>query len=219
VTAIRAVCKVQTEISYHPTMKTKLFSRAGAGITGLRGRFESRVARFRGWYSGLDRVGRTRFLVLFISLVLIGDYLMFCYHTDKNIFNIFPPIPRLDTRSDISIYVPDKDARELMKESRKIQVPDGKDVYAGMLYRMVARGSIFDNTSHIVPVKTFVRHVWIGETECVIDIDFHAAKDRIESVPGSDLAFQKALEKTITENIPGISTVRVLLNGVPRKLW
>ena len=200
-------------------MKIRFFSKAGAEMARLRVEMAERVERFRSWYTGLDRLGRTRFLVLFISLVLIGDYLMFCYHTDKNIFNIFPPIPRLDTRSDISIYVPDKDARELMKEPRKIQVPDGKDVYAGMLYRMVTRGSIFDNTSHIVPVKTFVRHVWIGETDCVIDIDFHAAKDRIESVPGSDVAFRKALEKTITENIPGISTVRVLLNGVPRKLW
>ncbi len=200
-------------------MKIRFFSRAGAEIAGLRENITGRAARFRSWYSGLDRVGRTRFLVLFISLVLIGDYLMFCYHTDKNIFNIFPPIPRLDTRSDISIYVPDKDAKELMKESRKIQIPERKDVYAGMLYRMVARGSMFDNTSHIVPVKTFVRHVWIGETDCVIDIDFHAAKDGFDSVPGSDIAFQKALEKTIAENMPGISTVRVLLNGVPRKLW
>ncbi len=210
---------VQTETTHHPTMKIKLFSKAGAGIAEFREGITERAARFRVWYSGLDRTGRTRFLVLFISLVLIGDYLMFCYHTDKNIFNIFPPIPRLDTRSDISIYVPDKDAKELMKESRTIQVPDRKDVYAGMLYKMVARGSMFDNTSHIVPVKTFVRHVWVGETDCAIDIDFHAAKDRIESVPGSDIAFQKALEKTIAENIPGISTVRVLLNGVPRKLW
>lgn len=200
-------------------MKIMLLNKAGLEISKLRDRILGKVEYYRGWYSGLGAIERTRFLVLFVSLLLLLDYFMFSYHTNKNIFNIFPAIPRLDFRSDINIYVPDKDAKNILKESRTVLVPGEKEVYAGMLYRMVVKGSRFDNTANIVPVKTFVRNVWMSENGCVIDIDFHTAKDRVEVVPGSDAAFQKALEMTIAENIPGIKNVQVLLNGVPRKLW
>ena len=178
-----------------------------------------RIVSYRDKYNGLSKIERNRFLVLFISLLLILDYLMFSYHTDKNILNIFPSMPRIDFRSDINIYVPDKDAKKILKESRSVLVPAEKEIYAGMLYRMIAKGSRFDNTSNIVPVKTFVRNIWIGENRCVIDIDFESAKERIEAVENSETAFKKALEMTIAENIPGITHVHVLLNGVSRKLW
>lgn len=178
-----------------------------------------RIAFYREKYNGLNKIERTRFLVLLISLLLILDYVMFSYHTDKNIFNIFPSMPSIDFRSDINIYVPDKDAKNILKESRSILVPAEKEIYAGMLYRMIAKGSRFDNTSNIVPVKTFVRNVWIGENRCVIDVDFEPAKERIEAVENSETAFKKALEMTIAENMPGITQVHVLLNGVSRKLW
>ena len=74
-------------------------------------------------------------------------------------------------------------------------------------------------TASIVPVITFVRNIWVSGNDCVIDVDYEAVKERIETVPGSDEAFRKALEKTITDNIPGINKVHLLLNGIPRKLW
>jgi hypothetical protein len=178
-----------------------------------------RITRYRDKYNGLSRVERNRFLVLFISLLLILDYFMFSYHINKNIFSIFPALPRIDFRSEINIYVPDKDAKNILKETRSVLVPREKEIYAGMLYRMIAKGSRFDNTSSIVPVKTYVRNVWIGEKRCVIDIDFESAKERIEPVENSETAFKKAVEMTIAENITGITQVHVLLNGVPRKLW
>jgi len=179
----------------------------------------TKAAGYAERYRGLGRIERNRFLVLLISLMLIADYLMFCYHTDKNIFNVFPALPEIDFRSDIVIHVPDLDAQTILKEGRRVLVPERKENYAALLYKMVAKGSKFENTAGIVPVITFVRNIWVSGNDCVIDVDYEAVKERIETVPGSDEAFRKALEKTITENIPGINKVHLLLNGIPRKLW
>ena len=171
-------------------------------------------------YRGLRGTEKTRFLVLVISLLLIMDYLMFCYHTDKNIFNIFPAIPKIDRRVEISIHVPDKDAKNIIREKRRVLIPEDRESYAFLLYRFVVRGSMFDNTSNIVPVKTHVRKIWVSGNNCLIDIDFETVKQTPVIVEGSDTAFRKALEMTIAENIPGVNKVQVLLNGIPSgKLW
>ncbi len=179
----------------------------------------AKAAGYAERYRGLDRIGRTRFLVLLISLMLIADYLMFCFHTDKNIFNIFPALPRLDFQSDIVIHVPDLDAKTILREGRRVLVPEKKENYAALIYKMVVKGSKFENTAHIVPVITYVRNIWVSGDNCVIDVDYEAGKERIEAVQGSDDAFSLSLEKSIMDNIPGIKKVHLLLNGFPRKLW
>lgn len=162
---------------------------------------------------------RSRFLVLSISLVLLADYLMFCYLADKNIFNIFPALPRLDFRTPVHVYVPDRDAKSILKETRRIRIPEDKEVFAAMLYRAVSMGSMFDNTAAIVPVKTYVRYAWVRGDNCVIDIDFDTAKGKITPIPGSYEAFVNALEKTMKDNIPGVKNVYLVVNGVKRSAW
>lgn len=162
---------------------------------------------------------KSRFLVLSISLVLLADYLMFCYLADKNVFNLFPALPRLDFRTPVYVYIPDREAKNILKETRRILIPKDKEVYAAMLYRAVALGSMFDNTAAVVPMKTYVRRAWVSGENCVIDIDFDTAKGVITPIPGSYEAFANALEKTMKENIPGVQKVYLVVNGVKRNAW
>lgn len=181
----------------------------------IKGLFESSKSK----YLAMKPRERSRFLVLCISLILLADYLMFCYLSDKNIFNIFPTLPRLDFRSPVHVYVPDREAKTIMKETRRVRIPDDREVFAAMLYSAVASGSMFDNTATIVPVKTYVRRAWVSGDSCVIDIDFESAKGKIVSIPGSYDAFARALEKTVQENIPGVKNVHLVVNGIKRSAW
>ncbi|MCU0844145.1 MAG: GerMN domain-containing protein [Spirochaetes bacterium] len=167
-----------------------------------------------------DPLRKNRFLVLAISLLLIFDYMVFCYHADKNLFDIFPALPELDLRERCSIYIPANDGKSHLKETRRIDVPEDKDRFAGLLFRMVAKGSIYENTSGAVPVDTYVRTVWLRGDTCYIDAGFAVLRDNAIVIPGSEENFRTALEKSITENIPSIKRVVLLEKGVPlKRLW
>ena len=167
-----------------------------------------------------DPLRRNRFLVLSISLLLIFDYMVFCYHADKNIFDIFPALPKLDLRERRAIYVPANDGKSLLKETRKIDVPEDTDRFAGLLFGMVAKGSIYENTSGAVPVDTYVRTVWLKGDTCYIDAGLAVLRDNTAIIPGSEENFRTALEKSIVENIPSIKRVVLLEKGVPlKRLW
>lgn len=181
----------------------------------IKAAFETYISKYRMMTSR----ERSRFLVLCISLILLADYLMFSYLADKNIFDIFPALPRLDFRTPVFVYVPDREAKTILKETRRIRIPEDREVFAAMLYRAVAMGSMFDNTAAIVPVKTYVRRAWVTGGNCVIDIDFETAKGKISPIPGSYEAFVKSLEKTVTENIPDVRNVYLVVNGVKRSAW
>ncbi len=189
-------------------------------IRRISQKFYEKALAFYQNYKSKSRVEQTRFLVLVLSLTLILDYLMFCFHTDKNIFNIFPTFPVLDSRREINVYLPDASARTIMKETRRISMPESKDELAGSLFNFVVRGSRFDNTSHIVPITTQLRKIWFIENRCVFDVALSPLKEAAIVVPGAEEAFKKALEKTIAENIPSVTEVTVLVNGIPgTRLW
>ena len=55
---------------------------------------------------------------------------------------------------------------------------------------------------------------------CVIDLSPATLEKDMNVVKGSEQMFKESLEKTITENVPGIKKVILLEKGVPfRKLW
>jgi len=164
---------------------------------------------------------RNRTLLLFVSLVLLMDYLMFSYHTGKNIFDIFPSIPVVSDKEKRTVYLPDPDGKTLLKETRKLSVPEDREMFVRMLYRVVVKGSIYDNTSMAVPIQTYIRHVWFNEGTCCIDLMLPVFKDNSARIAeGSERNFLTALEKTITGNIPSVKSVIVLENGIPgRQLW
>ncbi len=167
-----------------------------------------------------DRVRKNRFLVLVVSLLLIFDYMVFCYHAEKNIFDIFPSLPKLDLRERREIYIPANDGKSLLKESRKMEVPEEKERFVALIFRMVSKGSIYENTSGAVPVDTQVRTIWLKGDTCYIDAGLAVLRDDTPVIPGSEDNFRAALEKSITENIPSIKRVVVLEKGVPlKRLW
>ena len=186
----------------------------------IKTRIEADVERLSAWYGSASKRDRNRFLILLISLLFIMDYLMFCYHADKNVFNIFPSIPLLDTKSTIKVYLPDVDGKSILREIRKVDVQDEKEEHIKSLFNMVVQGFYFDNTTHLVPVNTFVRKVWVYGDQCVIDVDLSEIKDDVKVVPGSEETFKKALDQTIRENVPSVKSVQILVNGLPgRVLW
>jgi hypothetical protein len=167
-----------------------------------------------------DRIERNRMLVLGLSLALIFNYIVFCFHTGKSVFDIFPSFPVIDTRDECVVYIPDSDGKTLLKETRKVPSLDDRGELVRLLFKAVAAGSHFENTSMAVPADLSVRGVWFFEETCVIDLSLALLRENAESIPGSESNFRLAVEKTITENIPGITDVKILERGIPGKnLW
>jgi hypothetical protein len=167
-----------------------------------------------------DNIERNRFLVLFITLLFLFDYLVFCYHTEKNPFNIFPSIPILEDKKLINVYLPYLDGQSILKESRRVSVIDNDQGFVRLLFKIVVKGSYYENTAAVVPVDIVIRGVWIYEGSCIIDLALAAVVDNVEVIPGSESTFRRALEKTITENIPTIERVIILERGIPGKnIW
>lgn len=169
---------------------------------------------------------RNRILILALSALFVLDYMMLSYHIDKNIFDIFPNIPVLESRKTVNIYIPSEGCKEILSEKREIYSGLEEESLVRRLFDLVADGSYFENTSENVPVNFLIKKVWLVDGEngegkvCVIDLSPATLEKDMNVVKGSEQMFKESLEKTITENIPGIKKVVLLEKGVPfRKLW
>jgi hypothetical protein len=173
-----------------------------------------------------DPKEKTRIIILLVSAMFLIDYIMFSLHVDKNILDIFPSIPVLESKDEINIYIPSEGCKEILSEKRKIETDIDEDILVKKLVALVAEGSYFENTSSNVPVKLLVKNVWItpdengGGNVCLIDISPVILEREIAIITGSEQMFRESLEKTVKENVPGITRVILLEKGVPfRKLW
>jgi hypothetical protein len=173
-----------------------------------------------------DKKERNRRLILLFTFIFVMDYLMYCLHTDKNVVDIFPVIPSFVMEKPVYVYLPSPDGISIIREKRSIPPYESDEKTARLLFETVVRGSIFDNTAMAVPVDLFVRNVWIhgrerGKTRlCVIDVEPAELRSSVAVIKNSESLFRKALEKTITENIPSVRSVLVLEKGVPgAALW
>lgn len=175
-----------------------------------------------------DKKERNRILILFIGGLFIYDYILFSYHTDKNIFDIFPSIPVLDERVSINIYLPSLDGKTLLNESRLVPKFNSNERFVKYLFSQVVKGSLYKNTSKTVPVDIVLRNIWIPESKddtslsgmCIVDIETSILNDEFDLIAGSEGLFKSALEKTIIENIKDISKISILVQGIPDAfLW
>jgi len=169
---------------------------------------------------------RNRRLILLFAGIFIVDYLMYCLHTNHNIIDIFPELPAMAQEKKISVYLPALDGATIFREKRAIPVYDSEEKTARLLFEIVAKGSLYDNTAMAVPANLFVKKVWIhgpsggSGAVCVIDLEPAELRSGATVIKNSEGLFKRALEKTITENIPSIKTVLVLEKGVPgTALW
>ncbi len=172
-----------------------------------------------------DKKEKTRRFILLFAAIFLLDYLMYCLHTDKNIVDLFPEIPSLAHEKKVSVYLPSLDGATMIHEKRAIPVYDSDEKTAKLLFEIVVKGSIFDNTAMAVPANMFVRKVWIqgrgaGKKICVIDVDPAELRSSVVVIKNSESLFKRAVEKTITENIPSVKSVLVLEKGIPgTALW
>ena len=169
---------------------------------------------------------RNRIILLALSSLFFLDYLMFSYHIDKNIFNIFPSIPVLESKKKVNIYIPSEGCKNVISEKREIYTGLEDENLVQRLFDLVAEGSYFENTSENVPANFLIKKIWLVDDEdgdgrvCVIDLSPAILEKDTTVVKGSEEMFKESLEKTITENVPGIKRVILLEKGVPfRKLW
>jgi hypothetical protein len=164
---------------------------------------------------------RNRYFILAMGCLFILNYLMFCYHTGKNVFDIFPPIPVLDEKQQITVYLPSLDGKTIISEKRDVPKFKNGPRYVKYLFNLVVKGSVQENTSRAVPVSLFVKNVWIdGNRRYILDLDADPLRAGKSYTGGSEELFKKALQKTLTENIPDMNSIDVLVHGIPgRKLW
>ncbi|MCL1864468.1 MAG: GerMN domain-containing protein [Spirochaetes bacterium] len=167
-----------------------------------------------------------RIYILVTASIFLFIYIMFSYHIDKNIFNIFPSIPLLEDKTTINIYIPSEGCKEILTEKREIYSKLKDESLIKRLFELVCAGSYFENTSENVPVDFLIKTIWIADEKngegkiCVIDLSPIMLDKDIVVVKGSEQMFKDALEKTITSNMPEIKKVILLEKGVPfRKLW
>lgn len=167
-----------------------------------------------------EKKDKNRCLMAFLAFLFIMDYLLFCYHAEKNPFDIFPIFPVEDHRKTINIYLPDIDGINILKEPKKALVIKDKKAYIQLLFQKVLDGSDYENTSVVVPSECYIRQIWISDDVCAIDLNFSFLTRNSKIIPGSENTFREAVSKTITENIPYINKVILLDRGIPgRDIW
>lgn len=167
-----------------------------------------------------EKRDKNRYLMAFLALLFIMDYILFCVHAEKNPFDIFPVFPVEDRRKTINVYLPDIDGKSLIKESKKVSVIKDKKGYIRLLFQKVLDGSEYENTSILVPSTCYIRQIWIYDDTCAVDVHFSFLKKSSKIIPGSENIFREAVSKTIKENIQSINEVILLDRGIPgRDIW
>lgn len=156
------------------------------------------------------------------GFLLLFCYIAICVHLERNPLNVFRPLPVLDSREDVSIYIPDTDAKTVIEVKRKMQVTEDKATMISSIIRATTKGLYYENTRAAVPTEGMLRNVWFvdnGKT-CVLDFRINLLGDDFIPIPGSEENFKKALKKSIVANIDGVEEVVFAENGVYNKeLW
>ena len=169
-----------------------------------------------------------RYLILTLGAVFVLDYFMFCYHSEKNVFSFFPELPVISKQKEVTVYLPALDGQSLLEEKRMAASYESRERFIKFLFNAVVKGSKFQNTALAVPVQMNIRKIWVldksgdheGKGFCAIDCEVPVSDQEVKPIPGSEPLFKKALEQTITANIPEIAGIILLERGVPdKKLW
>lgn len=167
-----------------------------------------------------DSKTKNRFIVVSVSFLLIADYLMYCFLVGQNVFAILPSIPALDSREEITIYLPDPDNEPMITETRLISGDSSDKNIISYIVHQTVRGSKYENTRKAVPIDCNIRTVWIKDGVCYIDIRLEHVEPTAPRIEGSEKKFRDAVEKSVTTNFPAVKKVVFLQNGIyNRELW
>lgn len=170
--------------------------------------------------SSTEQTNRNRIIVSVVLVLLIINYLMICFHVGRNPFDVLPSWPITDARHEITIYLPHLDGKTIFSEKRLSAKNENLKYFIRELVEFVIKGSIVENTKEAVPIDGNIRKIWLYEDKCIVDMYLEVNKKNIVYKKGREINFKKALQKTITENVPGVKEVIVLSKGIPGKnIW
>lgn len=177
-------------------------------------------------YSFDDR-RMNRSLVLFLGFLVFADYLMFCFHADKNVFDLLPALPSISDQHEITVYLPSLNGKTLLTEKRMATDFKSRERYIHYLFNTVIRGSVYENTALAVPVALNIRSIWIAKSDkhpgkeiCAIDCEVPVGNPDVTPIQGSENLFKEALTKTVSANISDIDDVVLLEKGIQnRRFW
>jgi len=155
-----------------------------------------------------------RLFIVFLSCLFVLNYFMFCYLTDKNVFNIFPSFPIVEEKKEIKVFLPAIDGVTIIQENRKIAKFNNDQSYIQYLFYTVVKGSMFNNTSMTVPVELIIKKIWVHENHCLINLEADMLKKQLKNSNKYEENFKKALTKTIISNISNIKSVSLSKNGI-----
>lgn len=163
-----------------------------------------------------------RVRMFFFGFLILFSYISVCVHLERNPMNIFRPLPVLDERKELTIFIPDTDPEKMIEVKRKITVSEDKKIFISNIIKAITRGLYYENTRSSVPTEGMVRSVWFEDEGRVCLVDFRMTILEPDFVPikGSEENFKKALEKSIKQNISGVEKVVYAENGIyDAQLW
>jgi len=166
------------------------------GYNRLEEKIITQVNIYRTRFNALTPVKQNRTIVLVLSLVLVADYLMICLHTGRNPIDIFPSIPVLDMRDEITVYVPSPEGK-MLKETRLVDISDDEELYAKRLVHFVTSGSAFENTRIMTPIQGNVRKIWISEEHVSLTSGLKPSMTTLRSPPAPKISIMKRLLKRL----------------------
>ena len=184
-------------------------------LRALKASIKNAVDNFRN-----DAKERKRYIFLAVTFLFFIDYIMICYHMDKNVFDFFPTIPIQETYHKINIFIPTEDGT-ILEESRDVAKYSSQERLALFIFNEIIKGSHFENTSAMVPAKLIVRKVWIDNSNktCAFDIEPVVLRDDVKVIKDSEKMFLDALTRSIKANISEITNVKLLERGVHSRIW
>jgi hypothetical protein len=163
---------------------------------------------------------RNRFFLIFITLLIVLDFFMLCYQFDRSPLEIIPSWPVFDTRKEIQVFLPDLAGKGFVRETRLVAEAENVEAYVHTLVGFIVKGAQKENTRLAAPIRGTVRKIWLYNTICAIDMQLEVLDTNIPVIKGSEDNFRKAVEKTVTANIPSIKKVFILSKGIPEKaIW
>ncbi len=164
---------------------------------------------------------KNRALLLIFTTFLILDYLLICFHIGRNPLAVFPSIPSLDKRVNISVFLPSLDGQTLLQESRMVEKNAETEMFITDLINFVIYGSSFENTKETIPVKDLiVRKIWLINDECIVDFRLSYTDKNTNIIENSETNFKNAVEKTILTNVKSVKKVTLVQKGIyNRSLW
>jgi hypothetical protein len=127
---------------------------------------------------------------------------------------VAPPVS--GPTEQVTLYVADDDSGELRARSARIPLPDARQARAEELLRALLTIYLDKNSTHPLGAGSEIRNIYLVEPGlAVIDLNQSFADGHRSGILVEELTVA-SLVKTVSANLPGITRVKILVEGKPR---